>query len=137
MAHWQELLWHPPILSASFHGRDLFAPAAAQLAQGITSMTGELAQAPIGADWPQDLAQIIYVDRYGNAMTGIRACHLQPDRRIEAGGRLLSHARTFSAVPVGAAFWYENANGLVEIAINQGRANIELGLRCGSPVSIV
>jgi S-adenosylmethionine hydrolase len=135
-AHWQELLWHPPILSASFHGRDLFAPAAAQLAQGITSMTGDLAQAPVGGDWPQDLAQIIYVDRYGNAMTGIRACHLQPDRCLKVGGRLLSHALTFSAVPVGAAFWYENANGLVEIAVNQGRADEMLTLTCGSAVTI-
>ncbi len=135
--HWQELLWRPSALSTSFHGRDLFAPAAAQLAQGVTSMTGELTQAPIGADWPQDLTQIVYVDRYGNAMTGIRACCLQPKQRIKAGGRLLSHAHTFSAVPVGTAFWYENANGLIELAVNQGRADEMLGLTCGDPVSIV
>lgn len=135
-AHWQELLWRPPDLSASFHGRDLFAPAAAQLAQGMTLMTCELAQAPAGTDWPEDLAQIIYVDRYGNAMTGIRACRLKPDQRLTAGGRLLSHAHTFSAVPTGAAFWYENANGLVEIAVNQGRADEMLALACGSAVTI-
>ncbi|RUT96326.1 hypothetical protein EOD23_30790, partial [Mesorhizobium sp. USDA-HM6] len=43
----------------------------------------------------------------------------------------------FSSRPPGTAFWYENSNGLAEIAVNQGRADGELGLAIGSPVEIV
>lgn len=137
IVRWQELLWRPRELSASFHGRDLFAPAAAQLAQGMTLAMHELAEAPVGTDWPDDLAQIIYVDRYGNAMTGIRAGRLTHDQHLQVGGKLLPHALTFSAVPPGAPFWYANANGLVEIAVNQGRADEMLGLVCGTAVTII
>ncbi|KPJ90081.1 MAG: hypothetical protein AMJ53_14890, partial [Gammaproteobacteria bacterium SG8_11] len=46
-------------------------------------------------------------------------------------GDTLRRARTFSEVPIGTGFWYENSNGLAEIAVNQGRAagayNIEVG----------
>jgi len=49
----------------------------------------------------------------------------------------LERERTFSDRPPGAAFWYENSNGLAEIAVNQGRADRDLGLAIGSPVEIV
>jgi S-adenosylmethionine hydrolase len=49
----------------------------------------------------------------------------------------LNRARTFGDLPPGAAFWYENSNGLVEIAVNQGRADRALGLSVGTPVEIV
>jgi len=49
----------------------------------------------------------------------------------------LRRARTFSDVPPGSALWYENANGLAEIAVNAGRADAALGLAIGSPVSVV
>jgi S-adenosylmethionine hydrolase len=51
--------------------------------------------------------------------------------------RVLERAGTFSDRPPGAAFWYENSNGLAEIAVNQGRANRALGLAIGIPVEIV
>jgi S-adenosyl-L-methionine hydrolase (adenosine-forming) len=57
--------------------------------------------------------------------------------RLSAVGRFLDRARTFSDLPPGAAFWYENCNGLAEIAVNQGRADRDLGLAIGSPVEIV
>ena len=46
-------------------------------------------------------------------------------------------ARTFSSVTAGSAFWYENSNGLAEIAVNMGRADAALGLAIGSAVAIV
>ena len=54
-----------------------------------------------------------------------------------AAGQVLERAGTFSDQPPGTAFWYENSNGLAEIAINQGRADRELNLAIGSPVEIV
>ena len=90
-----------------------------------------------GADWPDDLCEIIYIDHYGNAMSGMRALMLPRDARLVVGGRLLESAGTFSDRPPGTAFWYDNSNGLVEIAVNQGRADRELNLAIGSPVEIV
>ena len=57
--------------------------------------------------------------------------------RLAAAGRVLERARTFSDQQPGSAFWYENSNGLAEIAVNQGRADRELGLSIGAQVDIV
>ena len=89
------------------------------------------------ADWPDDLCEIVYVDRFGNAMTGLRAAMLPPNAKLAAAGRVSERERTFSDRPPGEAFWYENSNGLAEIAVNQGRADRDLGLTIGSPVEIV
>jgi S-adenosyl-L-methionine hydrolase (adenosine-forming) len=125
----------PQQLSASFHGRDLFAPAAAMLARGEPPPGRPRAQPR--ADWPDDLAEIVYVDHFGNAMSGLRAAMLPPDTRFAVAGRVLERARTFSDRPPGTAFWYENSNGLAEIAVNQGRADRDLGLAIGSPVELI
>jgi S-adenosylmethionine hydrolase len=125
----------PQQLSASFHGRDLFAPVAAMLARGEPPPGRPRAQRR--ADWPDDLAEIVYVDHFGNAMTGVRAAVLPPSTRLAVAGRVLERARTFSDRPSGTAFWYENSNGLAEIAVNQARADRDLGLAIGSPVEII
>lgn len=138
VVRWWRITWRPDVLSASFHGRDLFAPVAARLARGDSPQGEPLdgAQA-IGGDWPDDLAEIIYLDHFGNAMTGLRAARVAADARLAAGGRELVRARTFSDMPEGAAFWYENANGLAEIAVTGGRAQQELGLSIGSDVKVI
>jgi S-adenosylmethionine hydrolase len=137
-----EIEWRPDMpLSASFHGRDLFAPVAARLAcGGAAPALGRLRPPGAGRqpDWPDDLPEIVYVDHYGNAMTGLRARTLAPETAFEtAAGRRLVRARTFSEVPPGEAFWYENSNGLAEIAVNGGRADTALGIGIGGPVRIV
>jgi S-adenosylmethionine hydrolase len=88
-------------------------------------------------DWPDDLGEIVYVDHFGNAMTGLRAAMLPSNARLAAADRVFERARTFSDLPQGAAFWYENSNELAEIAVNLGRADRELGLSIGMPVEIV
>jgi len=136
-ARWFAIDWRPAALSASFHGRDLFAPVAARIARGEdvpgTPLDGA---ATVGADWPADRAAIVYIDPYGNAMTGLRADRLPTDATIVAGARCFARLRTFSDAEPGAAFWYENANGLAEIAVNRGRADRVLGLQVGTPVRI-
>lgn len=138
---WQVVTWRPERLSASFHGRDLFAPIAARIALGDRGPdaswggerpTGGMLRRP---DWPDDLEEVVYVDRYGNAMTGVRATMLGPGRGVAlADGRRLVSARTFSDIPPGRGFWYENSNGLVEIAVNHGRADVDFGLAVGTAV---
>jgi S-adenosylmethionine hydrolase len=132
-----EILWRPERLSDSFHGRDLFAPVAAGLATGARPAWRRWEAPLLPDDWPAELARIVYVDGYGNAMTGLRAASLPAAAWIEAAGRRLPRRRTFSEAPPGAAFWYENANGLAEIAVNQGSAAAALGLRPGDPVGIL
>ena len=125
----------PEGAAATFHGRDVFAPAAARLALGETPR-GRPIEPVRFADWPDDLPAIVYVDHYGNAMTGLRACQLAADAVLEAGGRRLERRRIFADVPPGAAMWYENANGLAEIALNGGSAAAAFDLTPGSPVVV-
>jgi S-adenosylmethionine hydrolase len=133
----QKITWRPDYLSASFHGRDLFAPVAAMISTGETVSSEPIQVDTLTQlDWPDDLESIIYIDHFGNAMTGIRAKTLSSTTRLEWRGNKFSYARTFSSVESGAAFWYENANGLAEISINQGRAD-NLGLVIGEPISIL
>lgn len=130
------IAWRPARLSASFHGRDLLAPVAARLARGDRRCLA--AGAPTRRpDWPDDLAAIVHVDHYGNAITGLRAAALPAGARLEAGGMRLARARTFSDVPPGEAFWYENSSGLAEIAANAASAAARLGLAPGAPVAVV
>ncbi len=129
--------WAPTNLSATFHARDLFAPVAARLARGEPSTGLPLAPDSIArANWPDELQRIVYIDHYGNAMTGIRAKTLGRVSTLEVKGRPVRRARTFADVPPGEALWYANANGLVEIAVNQGRAADVLGLELGTSVEV-
>lgn len=99
---------------------------------------GELPDsARAGVSWPEDLAEIIHIDHYGNGISGLRATTLSTEQAIRAGGEVLKYARVFSEVPPGAAFWYENANGLVEIAVNGGSVAARLGLRPGDPLTLI
>jgi S-adenosyl-L-methionine hydrolase (adenosine-forming) len=134
---WQ-IDWRPATLSASFHGRDLFAPVAARLAMGEMPAAMASRSEPLRfPDWPDDLAEIVYIDRYGNAMTGLRGDTVPPAARLLASGHRIAPAATFSAVPEGAPFWYVNSNGLVEIAVNRGHAGRALGLDIGKEIALV
>ena len=129
------IAWRPERLSRSFHGRDLFAPVAAALARGDEVATRAIDDGEWRRPgWPDDLAQVIYLDHFGNAMTGLRAAALDAGRRIKVNGTVLARAQTFGDVPPGQPLWYENANGLVEIAVNQGNAAQQLGVTLGSAV---
>lgn len=133
-----EITWRPPVLSASFHGRDLFAPVAARLGRGEPPATLGSETAPtLCAAWPDDLAEVVYIDHYGNALSGMRAGAVPARARLSAGGDVIEPAPTFSAVPQGRAFWYVNSNGLVEIAVNRGRADRALNIGIGSEISIL
>jgi len=136
-AEWWRIDWRPARLSASFHGRDLFAPVAARLARG-EAVAATACEPEMPADeWPEDLPAIIYIDHYGNAMTGLRAAGVDPDAVLAVAGRQLQHAPVFSAVTPGMPFWYENSIGLIEVAENRGSAAATLGLRLGDPVELV
>ncbi|MTW22876.1 SAM hydrolase/SAM-dependent halogenase family protein [Allochromatium palmeri] len=129
--------WQPDGMSASFHGRDWFAPAAARLVLGEDLALSPLGLADmIGTDWLDERAIIVYVDHFGNLMTGVRASGVEADARLQVRGQPLPRARTFCEVEPGQAFWYENALGLIEIAVNQGRADRQLALSVGDSIEV-
>ncbi len=131
------IAWKPSQLSSSFHGRDLFAPVAARLAAGVL-LPEWLAPKPA----PEvlfdagPLARIIYVDHFGNCITGVPAQGVDRAARVEAGGRVLRFAAVFGEAPPGEPFWYANSSGLIELALARASAARALGLEVGAPVEL-
>lgn len=128
---WSEITWRPEHYSMSFHGRDIFAPIAAKLAiDKADDLLQPFERNDLG-DWPEDLAEVIYFDHYGNAMTGLRYSDSLSGKTLIINDIRIKQADTFSAVEEQQAFWYKNSSGLVEIAVNKGRAEQQLALRLG------
>ena len=136
-ARWHHITWRPERLSETFHGRDLFAPVAAGLATGqrVAMEERPLAEAR-RPDWPDDLTEVVYIDAFGNAITGIRVGAMKANARISIDEMVIPRAETFTDVSIGAAFCYENANGLLEVAVREGRADEALGLNVGATITI-
>ncbi|TDX97946.1 SAM hydrolase/SAM-dependent halogenase family protein [Thiohalophilus thiocyanatoxydans] len=132
-----EITWRPSQLSDSFHGRDLFAPVAAQLALGRMPDAERISvNKLLSPDWPSDLYEIIYFDHYGNAMTGIRSETLGTDQQLQIGDQMLEYTRTFSLAEKGRPFWYRNSVGLVELALYGDSVAERLNLCVGDKLAI-
>jgi S-adenosylmethionine hydrolase len=136
VARYWRIHWRPERLSATFHGRDLFAPVAAALARGPfpAAWLSPIAAPTVQFD-PADLPRVIHIDRFGNAWTGVRGALMQ-GAQLMVKGKPLPHYRVFAEAPKGTAFWYVNSAGLVEIAANRASAAELLGLAVGTPVSL-
>lgn len=132
----RRIVWRPAALSASFHGRDLFAPVAAALAaRRLPKGWTRASRRPRVMLDAADRATVIYIDHYGNAMTGLRAERRSRAARLRAGRHRLAFARVFEAGPRGSVFWTVNSLGMVEIAANRTSAARRLGLRVGQRVA--
>lgn len=129
--------WRPEGLSATFHGRDLFAPVAAEIAAGRFPEKRVMPAQALDVQFDAaDLPRVIYIDHYGNAWTGIRGGLLDSASTLEAKGSPLPWRRTFSDAGKGQVFWYVNSAGLVEIAANRASAAELLGLKVGDLVRL-
>lgn len=129
----EEILWRPEECSNSFHGRDIFAPVASRWYRGIPIDSRQVSpDSLVGVEFPAQLAEVIYIDRYGNAVTGISSEQLPSSACLSIAGQRLEHAPTFSCVAAGEMFWYANSMGLVEIAANRANAAERLGLQIGT-----
>ena len=134
-----------PRLSATFHGRDLFAPAAAWLAQGgpFAEIGPELNHFD-RLDWPRAAlvaggwqTEIIHVDVYGNAITALEGDHATDKQYIILPGeRRVAIAPFYSAVSKGSPLAVVGSSGLLEIAINGGDAAKTFNLRPGTQVLV-
>lgn len=127
--------WQPERLSASFHGRDLFAQIAAEIARGAFPTDKLVPTARLNVEFDAgDLARVIYVDHYGNCWTGVRGA--PKNARVSAAAQAFRHADSFGFVGKGVGFWFVNSAGLVELAVNRGSAAAAFGLKVGDPVRV-
>jgi len=127
--------WKPEALSATFHGRDLFAQVAAEIARGEfpTDKLTPLDKLEVEFD-AGDLPRVIYVDHFGNAWTGVR--NVPKDAHVSAAGERFRHSESFGFVGKGEGFWFINSVGLLELAVNRGSAAVAFGLKVGDPVQV-
>lgn len=127
-------------LSPTFHGRDLFGPAAAALSLDESSLSKtklkNSATVKLAQRWPDNLNEIIYIDSFGNGMSGISAESLCQESVLRVNGVEFKRTEKFCDVAPGDRFWYENSLGLAEVALNQDSAASKFGLLIGTPISI-
>ena len=127
--------WRPEALSPTFHGRDLFALVAAEIARGEFPSAKLDPTKRLNVEFDAgDLARVIYVDHYGNAWTGVRGA--PQDARVIAAGERFRHSESFGFVGKGEGFWFINSVGLLELAVNRGSAAETFGLKVGDPVQV-
>lgn len=134
-ARFWRITWQPEGLSATFHGRDLFALIAADIARGEfpAEKLDQLERLTVEFD-AGDLPRVIYVDHYGNAWTGILG--VPKDARVTVANTLIKHSESFGFVGKGEGFWFINSVGLLEIAINRGSAAATYALKVGDLVHV-
>jgi S-adenosylmethionine hydrolase len=142
-------------VSRTFHGRDLFSPAAAQLLRGVelTELGPPLAVDTLARlDLPvpelgeeHARAAVLYVDRYGNIQLNLDTGDLEgigivPGTKVELeirGERYFAvAARTFADARSGDIILYEDSYDNVALAISQGNAAEMLGARTGDSVRV-
>jgi S-adenosylmethionine hydrolase len=136
----------PAPASATFHGRDLFAPVAAWLAGGgLPEALGPVVDDPVRLAWPfadrvgEEIRGVCLApDAFGNVATSVRAADLAGAAVVEvrAGGRSLPFVRTFGDVGRGEAAALLGSGGRMEIAVREGHAARELPLARGTPVVV-
>lgn len=143
--------WRLEPVSATFHGRDIFAPVAARLAAGEDLADAGRPYDPAGLvrlDLPQArvedgvlVAHAVYVDRFGNVQ--LDANHddlydagLKLGHRVLVGAHAARYLRTFADAGAGELLVYEDSSRMLAVAISQGSAADRLGVLAGDEVRI-
>ena len=135
-------------VSHVFHGRDIFAPAAAHLANGVAlAELGSPFDDPVLLDLPRPQrspqgwrGEVIHVDYFGNLSTNIRVEHLgQPDRVLVriAGAEIEGLARTFGERPIGSLVALYGSTGNLIISVVNGSAAQQLSVGPGIAVDVI
>ena len=137
---WETMGLSPP--SATFHGRDLFAPAAARLGRGepVTSLgkptaVDNLVLCPLPA--PVATANgwrvtILRVDHFGNVVTNLQASTIPAHSIVRSASMgQVRRVATYGQAPPGEVVAVEGSSGHLELAVNQGSAADALGLERG------
>jgi S-adenosyl-L-methionine hydrolase (adenosine-forming) len=134
-------------VSHVFHGRDIFSPVAAYLANGVDLReVGSLITDPVRLRLPEPeqrqnrwIGEVIAVDHFGNLSTNFKPSHLEqfPHPMIHVGGREIGGlVSTFGDRAPGSLVALIDSDGGLAIAIVQGSAALELGAKIGDPVEV-
>ncbi len=140
-----------PEVSATFHGRDIFAPVAAHLSLGVPLTDfGSVLSEPVQLDLPVPrftaaavYGQVLTWDHFGNLITNIPYQELQTWlqgqlAQVWVGEHLISHwVKTYSEAPPGSLLALGGSHGYLEIACREGNAAVQIGCQLGMPVCIV
>lgn len=133
----------PASAAPTFHGRDVFAPAAAALALGATvADLGAAVTDPIKSPLPTPrhdgtavMGEVLYVDRFGTLVSNVPGSAVEPGVRIRVEGTDVGALRrTFADVERGALVAFLGSGGTVEIAVRGGSAARLLGVGVGAEV---
>ena len=134
-------------VSSTFHGRDIFAPAAAHLARGIAlEQLGPRALGVIRLEMPEPArlggritGEVIHVDRFGNLVTNIPGSWIAQDGdepgMMQIGDGRAPVVRTYTDVPAGRLLAYEGSSRMMEIGMRDGNAAEQTGLHRGAMVT--
>ena len=136
-----------PRVSRTFHGRDVFAPAAAHLARGLDpARFGRMVDDPVRLPWPDVSAvggsvagAVMHVDRFGNLITSISAEaveELGAEASIHIAGRRVPLVGTYADLPPGGVGALVGSSNRLEVAVRQGSAAAVLRARRGTPVAV-
>lgn len=137
-------LWLSP-LSATFHGRDIFAPVAAHLALGVpVTLLGPVIRDYVNLAFPVPSAdahglsgEIVHIDRFGNCISNIAADQVAAGARVQFAGRALEGVRqTYADVTPGEIMALIGSAGYLEIAVRDGDAARLLSAQVGDPVRV-
>jgi S-adenosyl-L-methionine hydrolase (adenosine-forming) len=134
----------PDGAAPTFHGRDLFAPAAAALARGeaLSTLGDPLMRIPERLVYTEPhyegksvVGEIVYVDRFGTLVTNLTTELVPPYAVLEVEGLEIGRLRrTFGDVPTGGLLAYVGSGNAVEIAVRDGSAARRLGLGVGGRI---
>jgi hypothetical protein len=125
-------------VSGTFHGRDIFAPAAAHLSSGVDiCKLGDLAAEPVSLDIPEPSVNgneisgvVLYVDSFGNLVTNIPGGSIKRGSRVYVDGYELDRiSGWYGEAGKGELLAIIGSAGLLEISVNQGSAKELLGTK--------
>jgi S-adenosylmethionine hydrolase len=130
--------------SPTFHGRDLFAPAAARLLAGEPlAALGRPVGDPVMLPVPRlerrgDVAvgEVVHVDRFGTLVTNLPGAVLRSGGSVRLGDHAVQPGRTFADAAPGAPVAFTGSGGTVEVAVRDGRADEVLGVGRGAAVRV-
>lgn len=140
--------WDTVKPSFTFHGRDIFATAAAYLSKGIPlQMLGDFIDADslVTLSFPDleitdtgIIGCIQYIDHFGNLITNVSPAVLKSRKwTVKIGDMIIPQVQTYSDVKQGDFLVLVGSHGWLEIAVNGGNAQLSLGLNLGDRVSII
>lgn len=137
--------------SNTFHGRDIFAPVAAHLSNGVTlEELGKPISKLVTYRWAEPISDkdglqgwVIHIDKFGNLITNLSASMIENvigsrSVKIYVGNTILDEiVTTFGSVPEGEPAAFIGSSGMLEVGINKGDAREMLGVQKGAQISLV